>query len=132
MFTNAGLEYFWRCILGEETGTLAKAEIVVGNGQAPFSPDDRSMSGDEIARRPLDEYPGFGWNEDAALDMPDDEETLLVITLRATFGEGVANFEWRERGVVVGDILIDRTVSDQGRKASGAVWEAEATLSLRP
>lgn len=66
----------------------------------------------------------------AALDEPARaEENALILV--ATFPDGVANFEWRERLVVSRDgVIVDRESQDLGRKAQGSEWTLEATLEL--
>lgn len=59
-----------------------------------------------------------------------DEETQEVV-LRATFGEGEANFEWRERYVQLADgTNVDALTEDQGRKAVGSIWVLEARIRI--
>lgn len=54
-----------------------------------------------------------------------------VLTVRATFGEEQANFEWRTREVFTADgVVIDREEEDGGRKAPGAVWAVEIVIGL--
>jgi hypothetical protein len=56
-----------------------------------------------------------------------------VLTATATFGEGEANFEWREHQIVAADgTVIDKQPDDHGRKAQGAVWTLDAELELVP
>lgn len=81
---------------------LADASIVVANGTAEAA---------------------------AALDGPPETEGQTV-TLRATFREGDANFEWSERRVVVDGKTIDTARADMGRKVEGSVWTAVAELEL--
>lgn len=55
-----------------------------------------------------------------------------VLRLRATFGAGEANFEWRIREVLAGATVVDKDVTDFGRKAPGAEWDIDVELALRP
>lgn len=93
-------------------GRLATLEVV-----AEWLKGARIMVGDgqQRAEAPLDFEP-----------MPFDEG----IELTATFDGEMANFEWMERGVVVGDKLIDHEQADGGRKILGAVWTATYRLDL--
>lgn len=87
------------------SGWLADAKLMVGDGR-------------QRAEVPLDMEP-FSFEDG-------------VVTLTATFGEEVANFEWREQGVVVGGQLVDQQSIDGGRKILGASWTVEYALTLAP
>ena len=52
------------------------------------------------------------------------------VILTATFGEHEANFTWGSLAIRVGDVDIDVSTEDRGRKAAGAVWTAEAVLEM--
>lgn len=84
---------------------LLDAQLVVTDG------------GDQLARVPVDDtFP----RRDGA-----------TITLRGTFGEGEANFEWRVRRVETADgKVVDEEAGDMGRKAAGAVWDLEIELEV--
>lgn len=88
--------------LGVVAEWLKGARIMVGDGQ-------------QRAEAPLDFDP-----------MAFDEG----IELTATFEGEMANFEWSERGVVLGDKLIDHEQADGGRKILGAVWTVTYRLDL--
>lgn len=61
-----------------------------------------------------------------AIEVIDD-----IVILRASFGEAEGNFEWKQRSVVLQDgTEVDRLVEDQGRKAPGSIWTAEARIAL--
>lgn len=127
MLTLAGLDYFYRALVGDHQGALENAVLRVGNGDAAETLEDRQLTGDQTAERPLDEPPSFDYQYE------DDGETPTGVRLvfRASFGEDTANFEWRERAIVAPDgTMIDRTVADQGRKAPGSIWVMEMALSL--
>lgn len=131
-FTIVGMEWMWQMMTGQlrnEDGTLtdalSQARIIVGNGDADFSFADTRLAGGETAQSPVTTM-AF---ERRALggEVPDSVEFVAL----ATFGENEAAFEWQERGVVTNQgVLIDRAVSDQGRKVMGAVWQLEARLTL--
>jgi hypothetical protein len=122
-FTTVGLEWMWRMMLGELrdpdgtlTDQLASARIVVGNGSQEFAAGDTRLAGEQTAQVALDGEPQV----DGA-----------SITMRATFGEQDAIFDWQERGVVTAQgVLLDRSVADGGRKVLGSVWQVTATLTL--
>lgn len=132
-FVTIGLELFWRILLGQQRNEqgglsdhLGKARLIVGNGATPFSDSDERLAGDQTAWADLDDgYP----RTDGPVDT--DEGRVFRVTFQATFGEQVANFDWRERGITsVQGVLVDRSVGDQGRKAPGSVWTMQAALDL--
>jgi hypothetical protein len=54
-------------------------------------------------------------------------------TVTASFSEGEANFDWRQRLVAsASGVIVDFLEQDMGRKAPGAVWNVEAVLELAP
>lgn len=132
-FTLAGMEWMWQMMTGQLrdadgtlTDALSQARIVVGNGTQDFSFADVRLQGGETAQAPVTSMAQERRNLGPD-DMPDSVELVLL----ATFGENDAAFEWQERGVVTNQgVLIDRAVSDQGRKVMGAVWQLEARLTL--
>jgi hypothetical protein len=134
-FTVSGLAWMWSVVLGElrnEQGGLSdhlgKGRIIVGNGDAPWTEAQERLTGDQTAYAELDDgYP----RQDGMT--PTDEGRAYRVTFQATFGEDIANFDWAESGVTsVQGVLIDRSVSDRGRKAQGSVWTVNAALDLFP
>lgn len=132
-FTVVGMEWMWNMMAGylrasdgNVTDHLGNARIIVGNGTAGFQFSDERLSGDETAQAQLDQgYPQI--RRVATEDVTDAVEIVFA----AVFGETDAIFEWQERGVVSAQgVLIDRAVSDGGRKPFGAVWAVEAALRL--
>lgn len=116
-FTNVGQEWMWRRMAGQVEDSLAGAVIVVGNGGGAFTGGETDLTGDQTGAAALDE--GF------------PVITGSKITLRATFGERDAAFDWFERGVMTpSGVLLDRAVGDQGRKVMGAIWVVIAELEL--
>ena len=116
-FTNVGFEWIWHRLVGVANDTLSQASIWVGDSAQPFNPGDVSLWGEQTANAGLDS--GF------------PEVVGAKVTLRATFGERDAIFDWAERAVVTASgVLLDRAVGDQGRKVLGAVWVVEAELEL--
>lgn len=128
-FTAIGLEWMWNMLLGQlrsDEGDLldhlAGARLVVGDGEAPFARTDTRLAGDQTASADLAQAPSRdGVTEDGA----------LAVTFTGIFSEFEANFEWRERGLVTAQgVLLDRSVSDQGRKAPGTIWATAVTIEL--
>lgn len=132
-FTVVGMEWMWNMMAGylrSSDGTLTdhlgNARIIVGNGTRGFEFSDERLAGDQTAQAQLDNgYPQI--RRVAGDEGPDAVEIVFA----ATFGETDAIFDWQERGVVSSQgVLIDRAVSDGGRKPFGAVWSVEAALRL--
>lgn len=132
-FTLVGMEWMWNMMAGylrSSDGTLTdhigNARLVVGNGDRPFEPTDERLAGDQTAQASLDN--GYPQVRRVAVE---DGPQAAEIVFSATFGEREGIFDWAERGVVSSQgILLDRAVSDQGRKPFGAVWTVEAALRL--
>lgn len=134
-FTNEGLRWMWSMLLGQErdaagglTDQLQSARIVVGNGTDPFSGTDRRLAGDQTAQADMvTGYPALL----GMTNVGDEGLEVCRLTFRSTFGERDAIFDWQERGVVTAQgVLLDRAVSDNGRKVLGSVWTVEASLDL--
>ena len=53
------------------------------------------------------------------------------VTATAVFGEDKANFDWKERWLILNGEVIDREAADFGRKSAGAVWSIDAVVDLR-
>jgi hypothetical protein len=116
--TNAGCALIWRRF----AEALENGTIVVGNGEAEMAGSDTDLTGAEQASTPISEI---------EILAPDDEHESYRLLLRGTFGPDEANFDWRERGVKQQDgTLVDRTVSDGGRKAPGFTVTIEHEIDL--
>jgi hypothetical protein len=131
-FTDQGLKWMWSMMAGllrQSDGTLndhlGSGRVLVGNGDLPFSPADTRLSGDQTAQVDADAgYP-------VVQQWGDEDIGGWRLVFRATFGEDQAVFDWQERGIVTAQgVLIDRSVSDQGRKVLGAIWQLEIGLEL--
>jgi hypothetical protein len=104
MLTAEGLPRLWAILAGQSDDSLGAARLVVRNGTQEAS---------------------------AELDGPPAIEGG-TITLRATFGEQDANFEWSSRDVVSDQgVVIDHEEHDFGRKQGGE-WTLEAAIDLAP
>lgn len=53
------------------------------------------------------------------------------VTATAVFGEDKANFDWKERWLILDGTVIDSETADFGRKSAGAVWSIDAVVDLR-
>jgi hypothetical protein len=67
------------------------------------------------------------------MDASYPQRSANVITFRATFETGDANFAWQEWGVfnaVTPGEMLSRKVESLGTKTSAATWEFTATLTI--
>lgn len=134
-FTEVGVKWMWEMMAGHirsSDGTLndhlGGARIVVGTSDTPRSGIENRLVGD-TAEAPLDA--GFPVVSSELISDDDFVTPVSRITFQATFGEDQAVFDWQERGIVTAQgVLLDRAVSDQGRKPLGAVWTVGAVLEL--
>lgn len=115
MLTEAGVAWICSALVSGES--LAGARVVVGDGDRPFDPADSALAGEQTA---------------SAAQAADPVVEGGTVTLTAAFDEREAVFDWLECGILVGDVLIDRTVADHGRKALGSVWTLSVSLDLTP
>lgn len=136
-FTNVGLEWMWRMMAGllrdgegKVTDHLSAARLLVGNSSQAFDPSDARLAGDQTDQAALTTgYPVI----EGPIMLPGDDVVPNGWRIRfsALFGEDQAVFDWQERGVVTAQgVLLDRAVTDQGRKVLGAVWQLDAELTL--
>lgn len=131
-FTDQGLQWMWTMMSGllrNSDGTvtdhLGSGRVLVGNGTVPFTAADTRLSGDQTAQ--VDPDAGYP----VIQQWGDEEIGGFKLVFRATFGEDQAVFDWQERGIVTAQgVLLDRSVSDQGRKVLGAIWQVEVGLEL--
>lgn len=111
MLTREGIDAQLRA----QAALIEGGSIAVGTSSADESADHTELQGEQVASKPIDE-------------ILIDPDNALVIA-RVTFDGTEANFEWRERGVFDADgAMHERVVIDQGRKAAGTVWIAEARI----
>lgn len=97
----------------------ANAHIGVGNSPTPESAAHTDLQGASKARKAMDAtYPSRSAN---------------VLTFRATFGTGDANFTWEERGLFnassAGEMLSRKVVA-LGTKTSAASWQITCTDTI--
>lgn len=101
MLTSEGAALLWSIITGASTDQISALRVTDGITSATAELDEPARA---------------------------DENALILV---ATFGDGDANFEWRERLVISRDgVVVDREAQDLGRKAQGSEWTLEATLLL--
>jgi len=111
---NEGLQQLIDIICGISTPTLwdnTNARVGVGNSSTAADPTDTGLLGGSTAFASMDGgYP---------------QRSTQVASWKGTFGDGVAEFAWEEFTVdngVVGDINLNRYVTNKGTKGSGETW----------
>lgn len=127
--TTAGLTRITSLIngAGGQALTNTATRIGVGNGTTAFAVGNTDLAGASKYFMTMDAtYPST---------------SAGVITARATFASGVANFAWEEWGLDIGTptvsagstvnaTLVNRKVTAMGTKASGASWVFTTTITL--
>lgn len=123
VFLNEGINLIWTLVCGG-SGTPfdnANSYLGVGNGTDPEDATQTGLTGASKLYKGMDSgYPQFGSEQKAVW--------------RATFNGNEANFAWQEFTVANGSsdtaINLNRKVSDQGTKVSGATWILTLTLKI--
>lgn len=128
--TFGGASAMWELLRGSGTVPAfsnSAAHLAVGNGAAALSPSHTALQGASQARAAMDSgYP---------IHTPSTSQEGARVVFRATFAAGVANFAWRELGLVnaaTGGRLFNRRLVDAGEKASPGVWSVELAFELQP
>lgn len=125
VFLNEGINEIWTALCGGSYTPFdaTNAEIGVGDGTTGEDATQSGLQGSNTAFVGMDSgYPEFGSNQ--------------KVVFRATFGDTVANFSWKEITVRndandAGDLInLNRRQKDMGTKSSGTTWTAEITLSI--
>ena len=122
LFLTAGINKIWNIVIGGVSGTLhvydnADAEICVGDGTAAAASAQTGLQGTNKATAGMEAtYPSTAAGK---------------ITLKSSFGDGTAEFDWEEWVVsqTNSNVAINRKVESLGTKASGT-WTLEVDLSL--
>jgi hypothetical protein len=133
MLLTAGLNHFMKVVNGAagfQAIDNAHTRIGVGDSSAAEAANQTDLQGANKWFALMDSgYP--------------NANTAGVLTARATFGSGFANFTngWQEWGIdvstanaqagnTVGTTLINRKVATLGQKVSGAVWQFTVAITL--
>jgi hypothetical protein len=122
--TTAARDLISAMLLGEATTdfTNANSSIGAGNGAGAFSNAHTDLQGGSKFRQPVDaSYPTRAGN---------------VLTFRATFPTGQANFDWNEWGVFntqaqSGGTMMNRKPETLGAKTTAQAWQFTATLTVQ-
>jgi len=120
--TDAGRNHIAQDFNGEAVTAEfnnANAHLGVGNGAGAFAPGQTDLQGGSTFRRPMEAtFPSRATN---------------VITARAVFAPGEANFAWEEWGyfnAVAAGTMFSRKVEALGTKPSTQTWILTATLTV--
>jgi len=119
--TNAYRDYVAAFTTGssQTAFTNATAHIGVGSGTTAFAATQTDLVGPSKARKGMDSgYPTRSGG---------------VMTFRATFGTGDANFAWNEWGVfnaASGGTMMTRLVQNNGTKANTETKQMTVTVTL--
>jgi len=119
---NVGINELWT-LACSGSGTRfdnANAQLGVGDSNAAEAATQTALQGaNQLYKGMMGGFPTFG--------------TLQRATWRASFGGTEANWAWNEftvRNGAAANRLLNRRVSAQGTKASGAVWELTLEITL--
>lgn len=119
--TNAGRDFIAQAIINDSPTFFnnSNAHLGVGNGTTAFAASQTDLQGASKLRKAMDSsYP---------------QRSNNVITFRATFGTGDANFAWEEWGVfndASAGTMLSRKVASLGTKTSAQSWQLTATLTV--
>ena len=119
--TNAGRNEFAKDIIGESITEFdnTNAYIGVGNGSGAFAKAQTDLQGASKFRQGMEStYP---------------QRTTNVLTFRALFSTGDANFTWEEWGVFnasTAGTMLQRKVENLGTKTSAQSWQFTVTLTV--
>jgi len=120
---GVGIEQLWKLVAGTDADHYdnAHAEIGVGTGDAA---EDRTHSGLQGGTKT---YAGM---EATFPQIGSDVDRC--ITFKSSFGDGVAEHDWKEFVVwnKSAGICLVRKVSDEGTKGSGLVWTVQLAITL--
>jgi hypothetical protein len=122
--TNVGRDHLAQAAIGEAVTAFnnASANIAVGNSATAFAATQTDLVGASKFRKQMDAtFPTRAAN---------------VLTFRATFATGDANFAWAEWGITnsvasqSGGTLLNRKVDALGTKTSSQSWQFTVTLTV--
>lgn len=119
--TQAGRDFIAQAIVNDSPTFFANANahIGVGNGSAAFAAAQTDLQGVSKLRKPMQSgYP---------------QRTGNVLTFRALFETGEANFQWQEWGLfnaAASGVMLNRQVGYLGEKTSAAAWQLTVTLTV--
>lgn len=120
LLLNAGINELWDVFIGDSTDTFDNAEATIGVGNDPTTAvaSQTDLLGGSTDYQEMDAtYPQRG---------------AQVLTFRATFETGDANFDWREFVIKqnTSGKCLNRKVFDQGIKTVAETWLVTLAVSI--
>lgn len=119
-----------------DTGAEEMLKLITGRGGTQFSEANAYIFvGDNTTAEAANQTGVLASSNRAASKMDSGYPTVSgrVITFRASFGEGDANFEWNEIAIANGasssSVSMNRKVASLGTKTTG-IWSVEVKVSL--
>lgn len=119
--TNAGRNHAAQDVVGETVTEFnnANAHVGVGDSTDIFDKTETDLQGTSKFRQPMEAtYP---------------QRSTNVLTFRALFATGDANFAWQEWGVFNASsagVMLNRKVESLGTKTSAQSWQFTVTLTV--
>lgn len=133
LLTTAGLGRITSLIIGGggQAATATAARIGVGNSSTAASAGQTDLQASS----------GAGNRQWNIMEATYPQASAGVITAKASYASGEANFAWAEwaidvgtptvaAGTTVAALMLNRKVADNGTKASGSVWAFTVTITL--
>lgn len=120
--TTVGRDYIAQALVGETFTAFnnANARIGVGDSSTAFAAGQTDLQAPANKLR-------------KAMDATYPQRAANVLTFRATFGTGEANFAWNEWGVfnaASAGQMLNRKVESLGTKTSTQTWQLTVDLTL--
>lgn len=120
--TTVGRDYIAQALVGEAFTAFnnANARIGVGDSSTAFAAAQTDLQAPANKLR-------------KAMDATYPQRAANVLTFRATFGTGEANFAWNEWGVfnaAAAGQMLNRKVESLGTKTSAQTWQLTVDLTL--
>ena len=120
--TTVGRDYIAQALVGEAFTAFnnANARIGVGDSSSAFAAGQTDLQAPANKLR-------------KAMDATYPQRAANVLTFRATFGTGEANFAWNEWGVfnaAAAGQMLNRKVEALGTKTSAQTWQLTVNLTL--
>ncbi len=122
--TNVGRDHFATDLIGSSVTkfTNANAHLGVGDSATAFAKAQTDLqAASNKFRRPME------------ATFPDVPSAANIITFRALFGTGEANFAWEEWGIfnaLVADTMLSRKVESLGTKTSAQSFQLTVTITV--
>lgn len=122
--TNVGRDHFATDLVGSSVTEFnnANAHLGVGDDNTAFAKAQTDLqAASNKFRRPME------------ATFPDVPSAANIITFRALFGTGEANFAWEEWGIfnaLVADTMLSRKVESLGTKTAAQSFQLTVTITV--